>query len=214
MNSQIHHFNPETYTKRSLQNEKGILTLDFVFAFVIIMGFVGILFSFAMTFSVVEVVQYISFASARNYSLAHLEIVNQEKRAMAKYNELKSNRILAPLFTNGWFDLKNPKPGYLNEKNKYGEGSNDSNGIFDTFHGFRVEFDAPILYKNIPLLGATAKSSEDFTANIQSFLMREPTFNECRNDFINLRGRKMTDILKYPEKITEGYHKGMMDNGC
>ena len=56
--------------KNLLKNEKGLLTLDFIFAFIIIFGFVGILFSFAMTFSIVEAVQYVSFASARNYFLS------------------------------------------------------------------------------------------------------------------------------------------------
>ena len=73
--------------KKTLSNEKGILTLDFIFGSMVVFGLSSVIFSFGMTFSVVEVVQYMSFASARNYSLAHYDENRQRERGEQKYQE-------------------------------------------------------------------------------------------------------------------------------
>ena len=195
--------------KDHLGNEKGLLTLDFIFAFIIIFGFVGILFSFAMTFSVVETLQYVSFASARNYSLAHLNEERQKERADKKYNELTTSRALSALLSNGWFEIsENPLiSDYNDEYNP--EASMDSN----IFIGVRIPFKASILFKRIPLLGTTAGDPEGFTANIQSFLAREPTFKECQS-FVSLRARLLKALNDYDSLRPNQAHNSMMDNGC
>lgn len=192
--------------RKTLNNEKGILTLDFIFASMLVFGLSAIIFSFGMTLSVVEVVQYITFASARNYSLAHLNQEMQEERGRQKYEELVANNAIRPLLENGWFGVEPVEIADFN--NEYApDASYDS----DNFIGARVRFRAPILYKRIPLIGTTASGPEGFEANIQSFLAREPTFEECRQ-FMSERTNLFQTLGTYtvdPTKVAI-----MMDNGC
>lgn len=191
--------------KNLLKNEKGLLTLDFIFAFIIIFGFVGILFSFAMTFSIVEAVQYVSFASARNYFLAHLDEERQKERADEKYDELTTSQALSPFFSNGWFEVKKSSNHNFNDVYEPGPG-------YEVFVGVRVSFKAPILYKRVPLLGTTASNPDGFIANVQSFLMREPTFKECRS-FVSKRAESLKR-LNYNFPANRANENIMMDNGC
>ena len=193
-------------SKRSLlKDEKGILTLDFIFAFIIIFGFVGVLFSFAITFSVVEAVQYVSFASARNFSLAHLNEDRQKERADEKYDELTTSKALSAFFSNGWFEIKKSDTHKFNDVYEPEPGR-------EIFIGVRVLFKAPILFKRIPFLGTTASNPDGFSVNIQSFLMREPTFQECK-DFISGRIKEFKKLPNY-NFISNQAYKVMMDNGC
>ena len=82
---------------KTLKNEKGILTLDFIFASMLVFGLSAIIFSFGMTLSVVEVVQYMSFTAARNYSLAHLDEDRQRQRGEFYYQRLASNPEFAAM---------------------------------------------------------------------------------------------------------------------
>ena len=191
--------------KNFLKNEKGILTLDFIFAFIIIFGFVGVLFSFAMTFSVVEAVQYVSFASARNYSLAHLNEDRQMERADKKYDELTTSQALSPFLSNGWFEAEKSTNHNFND-------TYDPKSGYEVFWGVRISFKAPILFKRVPLLGTTGSDPDGFTANIQSFLMREPTFSECQT-FISKRAESLKN-LNYNFPLNRNSNSIMMDNGC
>jgi hypothetical protein len=188
-----------------LKDEKGILTLDFVFASVIIFSFTAILFSFAMTFSVVEVVQYISYSSSRSYSLAHLNQQRQRDRAQSKFDELSTNPVITSFFSAGWFEIL---PAQISDFN--GEYSPDPSLDSDIFLGVRIPFSAPILYKRVPLLGTTGSDPDAFRANISSFLSREPTFTECR-ELIEQRATQFTS-LGYNFDV--GSVAVMMDNGC
>ncbi len=191
--------------KKTLKNEKGILTLDFIFASMLVFGLSAIIFSFGMTLSVVEVVQYISFASARNYSLAHLDEEMQRERGTQKYQELVTNPAIRPILENGWFAVE---PVIISDFN--GEYNPDPSYESDNFIGARIPFSAPILYKRIPLIGTTASDPEGFTANIQSFLAREPTFRECQS-FVNQRANAFQS-LNYILVIDQV--AAIMDNGC
>ncbi len=193
------------FKKSLFKDEKGILTVDFIFAFIIIFGFVGVLFSFAITFSVVEAVQYVSFASARNFSLAHLNEDRQKERADEKYDELTTSQALSPFFSNGWFEIKKSDTNEFNDVYEPEPGR-------EIFIGVRVLFKAPILFKRIPLLGTTASNPDGFSVNIQSFLMREPTFQECK-DFISGRINEFKKLPNY-NFISNQSYKVMMDNGC
>lgn len=192
--------------KKTLQNEDGILILDFIFATMVVFSLSAILFSFAFTFSIVEVVQYISYATARNYSLAHLNESRQRERAEQKFQELTNNQVVRPLVTTGWFEIGNAQIGdqFNNEYNP--DPSRDS----DIFVGARIPFSAPILFKRIPLLGATASDGDQFTANIQSFLAREPTFSECKA----LIEQRKDELRVLGLNLDPNEAVIIMDNGC
>lgn len=190
--------------KNLLKDQRGFLTLDFIFAAVLVFIFSAILFSFAITLSVVEVVQYISYATARNYSLAHTNEAEQRARGLEKFQQLSTDPRLRPLFEAGWFSIRDVQIRDFNS-----EYPNRSNDDANNFYGARIPFSAPILYKRVPLLGTTASDPEGFQANISSFLSREPTHQECR-DFTTQRMQGLENL---------GYSGGqgaaiMMDNGC
>ncbi|MCB0377143.1 MAG: hypothetical protein KDD33_01495 [Bdellovibrionales bacterium] len=190
---------------RPLKNQEGILTLDFLFAGLMVFAFSAILFSFAITFTVVEVVQYISFASARNYSLAHLNEAKQRERATEKYQQLAGDKRLTPLVESGWFTIGQPAIGNFNDEYPNSSEFGDS----QNFIGVKIPFGAPILYKRLPILGSTGTDPEGFTANIVSYLARHPTFQECQ-DFANQRIQGITS-LGYN---AQGGVVVIMDNGC
>ncbi len=54
----------------------GFITIDFIFALITVFGLSTLLFALTFTLSVVEIVQYITFSSARSFYAAHL---NKEK---------------------------------------------------------------------------------------------------------------------------------------
>ena len=191
---------------KKVLNEKGILTLDFLFAFIMIFGFVGVLFSFAMTFSVVESLQYISFASARNYSLAHLNQSKQNERANKKYNDLIQSNAMKAMLSGGWFEVS--KSNNYDYNDLYNP---DPSMESDIFIGVRLPLKAPILYKRIPLLGATASDPESFKVNIQSFLAREPSFEECKA-FVEQRAEQLRNS-GFNFDVNSS-HNSIMDNGC
>ncbi|MCJ8275281.1 MAG: hypothetical protein MJK18_00430, partial [Bdellovibrionales bacterium] len=101
---------------RTIKNEKGILTIDFLFAFMMVFGFTSLLYSFAFTLSVVEVVQYISFATARNYALAHSSETEQRARAEQKFAELSQDPTITPFITSGWFTIRDVLIGDVNDE--------------------------------------------------------------------------------------------------
>jgi hypothetical protein len=190
-------------TPQGFRNEKGFITLDFVFASLLIFGLSSVIFSFGMTLSIVEVVQYMSFASARQYNLAHLDEPNQRQRAEAHYQNLISNPIFRPLVENGWFEVGQVQLGDHNDLFEPEAG-------YDNFWGARIPFSAPILYKRIPFVGTTGQDRNAFQTTVQSFLAREPTFVECR-DFMDQRRQAFANI--FGQTNADEAHI-MMDNGC
>jgi hypothetical protein len=191
---------------RPLKNEKGLLTVDFVFASLLVFALSAVIFSFGMTLSVVEVVQYMSYASARNFSLAHINANEQENRGRQKFAELATNPIFNTMVEIGWFEVGEVQIGNFND-----EFGPDSSFDSDNFIGARIAFGAPILYKRIPLVGSTGSDSNAFQTNVQSFLAREPTFEECQQ-FMSQRAQEMSN---------RGYGfldvnsvSIIMDNGC
>ncbi len=190
--------------KKCLGNNRGILTLDFIFASMIVFGFSAIIFSFGITLSVAEVVQYISFSTARNYSLAHLDEDEQRRRGEEKFQELISDPAVRPLFENGWFKTEDVEISDFNDE--YSPESDDEN-----FIGARIQFGAPILYKRIPLIGTTGTDPDGFNANIQSFLAREPTFKECK-EFMDQRAQKFQNLGSF--QVDPDAFVVQMDNGC
>jgi len=164
-----------------LRNQRGILTLDFIFAILMMFTFAAILFGFSMTFTAVEVAQYATFSSARAYFAAGKNSDEQKKAAEEKFKELirDKNSTLGIMFRNGWFELGDPQIDDFSS-----EFSTDPNKDSDTFVGVRSAFKANILNMKMSVFGSTTE--DEYTANISSYLMREPTEEECF-EFVNTR---------------------------
>jgi hypothetical protein len=192
-----------------IRNQKGILTLDFIFAILMMFAFSAILFGFTITFSAVEIAQYITFASARAHFAANKNTDEQEKLGKDKFDELARNRnsILGTFFRNGWFELGDVKIADFN-----GEYGVDESKDSDTFIGARATFTAKILNMRFPLLGKT--TDDDLTANISSFLGREPTEEECMQ-FMNERFERIQALKSgFTQFADPSLYVKIADDGC
>jgi hypothetical protein len=202
--------------KSLLKNERGILTLDFLFAIVMMFTFTAILFAFSITFTAVEIAQYATFAASRAYFAAHKDQTSQNDAATRKFASLVTaeKAPLSTFFRNGWFELKAVTLGDYNS-----DYSTDPDGDSDTFVGARTTFTAKILKMRFPMLGET--TDEDLSAEINSYLMREPTFTECA-EFAAARLRNIKNIPQTGNPngrfnnayVLDGNYVLMMDDGC
>lgn len=197
--------------KSILKNQKGILTLDFIFAIIMIFTFTAILFAFSITFSAVEIAQYATFAASRAYLAGNKNSDDQEKAGKKKFDDLITGNkaVLGTFFKNGWFtlspvELKNFNPDY----------AKDIDSDSDTFVGARTTIVAKILKMRFPLLGST--TDDDLSAQINSYLMREPTEEEC-TQFVNQRLEKIRVLdarFNSASYINNDQYVRMMDDGC
>lgn len=167
---------------RLLKNERGILTVNFLFSIVLILGLTGLLFVVCFTLSVASMTQYVTFAAARNYGTGHITQELQVERANAKYNELVSHPVLKPLYTNGWFAV-DARPG-VGDHTQLIPGFQDATDGVNKFWGAGTSFTAKVLSFTIPFFGSTAPDDEEgegFKTYLGSYLGREPTTEECLN---------------------------------
>lgn len=202
---------PATHMKRHplYRGQKGFLTLDFIFATILMFSFSAILFLFSITFTVMEVAQYAVFSSARAYFAAALDEGMQEKAAKDKFNALvlDSKAPLGTFFRNGWFTIS---PVVIDDFNE--DFSDDPDKDSATFIGARATVKANVLKTRVPLLGQVTK---DMAASPSAYLMREPTLEEC----LNFSKERMRHI----QNLKEGFGNGFVqvnsyvltvDDGC
>lgn len=199
---------------KSKSNSAGFITIDFIFALIAVFGLSTLLFALTFTLSVVEVVQYITFSSARSFYAAHLNVAKQKEMGVAKYQSLVKNKEFAPLFrAGGWFELKGGPgieeslSGTWNEL--YPEKSNPTG---KSYLGSRVELVANLMNIRIPIIGNTG--DRPFKANVSSFLSREPNEDEC----MAFMEQRLERLLAKPdfaggESIPKTYFS-TPDNGC
>lgn len=204
-----------------LRNERGILTLDFIFALLIGMSFTMVFFALTLTLSLVEVTQYLSFSVARVSWAAHENRQAQIALGNAKYAELIEKPVFKTIFGQGWFrlparpDFGDPVRGFNDEYQPAAEHDND------TFFGARLRIEARILDINIPLLGSSKTNPETGVANVQTFLGREVTTTECREQFNRLRWSNILQLSADYQQVN-AYVPGdpnqvlalITDNGC
>ena len=197
-----------------LSNQSGFITVDFLFAFVLILGFSALLFALTFTLTVVEIAQYSTYASARVYMAGHKTEAQQKQLANDKYLELiGKNRVFSPLFKNGWFKVQtDPMVGNIvNYMQDYGRNPVNS------FWGVATVFNAEILKMNIPLWGSTDPDDRGFRATIGSYLGREPTSAECsahaRMRWEGILNLKPSRGSSYDNGRSTGYTP-FIDDGC
>jgi hypothetical protein len=196
--------------KNRLNNQGGFLTLDFIFAVLLMFSFSALLFIFSITFSAFEVAQYAIFSSSRAYFAAHKNEDKQQARGKNKFQTLIRDRTapLGIMFRNGWFEISDVVLKDFNSD------FDDSPGVDSgTFVGARATIKAKILNFKFPLLGG---ATGDMTASPSSYLMREPTEEECVK-FTNERLTRAQDLK--PGGFDQSFidpdqYVAIMDDGC
>lgn len=218
-----------TLTKKSIliQQKCGSITIDFIFAFTLIMGFSAILLTLSLTLTVASLTQYITFATARAQMAAHHTTSEQGLVAQSQFSRLYNEPVIAPLYQGDWFELQDPiflkEPGELQIYKQDFPQVQVQPGQPDLFVGFAVTFVARILDFQIPFYGSTSDMGGDgsgFTTVISSFLSREPSSQQCR-DFGQDRWKAIRKLnvstggADYSTNTTEqGYVWWINDNGC
>lgn len=164
-----------------MSNARGQVTVDFLFAMVLVLGFSGLLFVVTFTLSVASITQYITYSAARSYVVANLDRDTQIRRGKEKYLELINDPVFKPLYSNGWFKIDaeafvGDHTTIIPEYQAATEGVN-------AFWGVGTNFVARVLDFRIPFFGSTAPDSDGsgagFKTYIGSYLGREPTAEEC-----------------------------------
>ncbi len=203
-----------------MRNQRGMITVDFLFAIVLILGFSGLLFVLTFTLSVASLTQYITFAAARNYSVAHLDPALQVERGQAKYHELISNPVFKPLFSNDWYKIS--ADANIGDHTKVIPDYTQAADSKNQFCGAGTDFVAKVLDFHIPFFGSTAPDSDGtgsgFKTYIGSYLGREPTAAEC----IEFNAKRWTAIQKlevqsgaaYSTNTSAAKYFPMTDDGC
>lgn len=205
----------------ALRNSKGFLSADFLFSIVIASCLCAVFFSLSFTLSMVEIGQYIAFSVSRAHAAAHKTQEDQEKAAKDKFASLQKNKVLAPLFSNGWFeigalDIRGGGPGGKDFGDRYPKPGDGTRGVPQT--GIRLNFEAKLLDLKVPLLGPTDPDGNGFKAFLTGLMIREPTTKECRDQIKTQRYKAILNLDKRFEGIAgTGSQKDyipMEDNGC
>lgn len=199
---------------KTIKNERGILTLDFIFAMMLGMSFTMVFFALTLTLSLVEVTQYMTFSVARAALGAHETRSLQAALGNRKYDELRNRPVFKSIFGKGWFrlpaqpDYGNPTSGFNTE---YNVDPNDDNS---TFYGARLRIEARILDITIPMLGSSKTNPETGFANVQTFLGREVTTQECRENFNRARWSAIQGLDQSYANTPNPVAFVVTDNGC
>lgn len=182
-----------------IQLKKGSISVDFIFSFVGIILLTLFLFFITWTLCLIEVSQYITYASAREYFISHKNLNQHHIKAQEKFNDLK-NTFFPPRMSN-WFDLNlkalRAPSGVLNS---------------DLFVGIRAELNAKILDIDIPLIGKTLPHGGGFKIEVASFLGREESIEECKvffNSQYRTRVQNLTTSININPSIPD-----QIANGC
>ncbi len=192
--------------KNVLKNSDGALTLDFLFALVIVMGMTCAFGIFTFALSIVETAQYAAFASSRAYFAGNISQKQQKAYAEAKFNQLLSKDKLRLFLRPSWVGLK---PNWADFGPMY-----NVQDTRDVFEGTRVEVNLKILAFSIPLLGTASKDAA-YTTVITSFLGREVSDDEC----LQFNSERFKNIQKLSPSfsnnvIIEKDYATISDNGC
>ena len=210
-----------------MKNQRGMITVDFLFAFVLVMGFSSILFALSFSLTVAEITQYVTFASARNYMAGNIhhdgnDTSSQVGLAKLKYAQLLTNPVLTPLYSNGWFGVApEPEIGDISQQviPEYQQPGDHPN----EFWGVGTRFVARMLDFNIPFYGSTNPegdgSGDSFNTFLGSYLGREITTMECLS-FMNMRWQAIralpvtTGAQPYSTHAQGAGYVSYDDNGC
>jgi hypothetical protein len=201
-----------------LNKQNGFITADFIFAIILIFGLTAVLFTMTFTMMTASLTQYITFAAARNYTVGHATQQKQTDRATAKYNELVSDNVFAPLYRNGWYVIgKTPDIGDMTQKIP---GYEPSGGDPNLMWGVGTDFTAKILDFKIPLFGSSdpdgSGDGSAFKTFIGSYTGREPTTDECVQ-FVKQRWTAITNLSVSggaPYSTAQGTYTPFTDDGC
>lgn len=204
-----------------MKNQRGFIVTDFIFAIILASGIGVLLFSVSYSLVVVEITQYVSFATARAHLAGATDPNQQKEKARKKYDSLVTGKgPIASLYNNGWFEIAKSSAvdirggpsadGKTFNTDLGGEARADRNW----FLGVSVPLTIKLMEFRFPLLGSTTSENEGgFKTRLNTMLIREPSSKECR-DFFESRKQALGSLPSAQPYYDQGAYIGMEDNGC
>ena len=184
--------------------QKGLVTIPFLIAFIIVMFLILSFFRLTLTLTYASVVQYITYASARRLSLGDLDKAAQEGKGGEKYSQLTSELLKK----SAWFDISGPQIDFNTEYTEAGHRN--------LFYGVFVSFTSNLISFRIPLLAEDG--DQGLTTTIGSYLGREPSQDECNSFNLAKKNHIKTILDSYgvPHNFPSPapYDNVGSDNGC
>lgn len=192
-----------------IQNQKGSLTIDFIFALVLVLSMTLLLGVFSFSLSVVEGIQYLAFSSSRAYFAGNVSLEEQKKMGQQKFDTLSKDGAYKSFLKKEWFSVT--PIGFEDFAKTYEK--EDSRDIFE---GVRLKIVIGLLDLNLPIFGSTTKDGS-YSTYINSFIGREPSSEECMGVVAN----RMNAILKLSNasysnvgSTAKKAYASFDDNGC
>ena len=203
--------------KRKALNQ-GIITIPFLLVLIIILFFILSFLQLALVLTHVSVTQYMSYSTARKFSLSAQDKEVQQDNAIAQYKQLRDQFFQPQAYTGRsgeWFFItkgihKDDNLGKLRDQTIYTE----TNTIRKRFYGVNLHFITFILKLRIPFLIDDDRGG-GVQVRVSSFLGRESSQDEC-NKFHEARAEKIKEECPSCQNIKTpllSNSKGG-DNGC
>lgn len=208
--------------KLQINNQSGLIVVDFIFAIILAAGIGVLLFSISYSLTVVEVTQYISYSTARAHLASNKDPAAQAAKARAKYSALTgSKNAVGTLYQNGWFEAAKGEAvdirgGQTADGGKFSDdlaGGSDSSER-NWFLGVSVPLTINLMKFRMPLLGDTAPDQDNgFQTRLNTMLIRESSEKECK-DFMENRRSALGALPSATTYYDPAAYVPMEDNGC
>lgn len=207
-----------------IRNERGVVTIEFIFALTMAAGLSVVLFSVTYALSVFEITQYVVYSAARAQLGGNIDSDRQREAAVNKFKQLTTGKsAIATLYNGTWFEIAKPGdldvrggPSSTNSKTFGADlagGSDPSNRNW--FIGVSAKLNAKILNLNMPILGKTNPDDGEgaFQTRLNAMLIREPSQKECK-DFMEARRNALKDLPSADTYYKANAYIPLEDNGC
>lgn len=199
-----------------LKNNRGMVTIPFLLVLIIILFFILSFFGLAMSFAHISVVQYMSYSSARNYSLGGISHSDQENETKIHYKNLRKTFFDPTAHTGApgdWMSIDSKLQRGV--RNSFGDPGgfpnwNSNPARYTMFYGVSILFVTNIVLLGIPFL-SNRRHTTGQRIRVSSFLGRQASQEECRS----LNGRRANAIFqKYNLNPRNVSLIGGEDNAC
>ncbi|MDE0150920.1 MAG: hypothetical protein OXK80_00265 [Bdellovibrionales bacterium] len=155
---------------------KGSISVDFLFSITVSCLLLMFVILTSLTFSLVEVAQYVAYATARTYFIGHENPGAHESAAVGQFDALRGKFFKSGVDMSQWFFLSNMT---IYDGQSTGLPPDGLTPDRRTRFGVGFTFTSKVLTMNIPFLGKVGSGNDGFAFPIAAFLGREVSASEC-----------------------------------
>lgn len=206
-----------------MRRQAGFIVADFIFA-IVVASFMGVLlFGISYSLTVVEITQYVSFATSRAHMAGNKDPEGQRQKALRKFSSLTTGRTaLGRVYNNGWFKIdrpdirSGPSGGATGNSPTFRADLAGGSDMPDRnwFIGVSIPLTLKLLSFNIPFLGNTTPDSpEGLKTHVSAMLIRDPSQSECQ-EFMAERQQALGNLPSGQRFYDQGAYVPIEDNGC